>query len=120
MNLVRIGQLLREAREMKGISLDEVSQTLFIRKRVIEAIEAGDWDHLPDPVYVKGYVRQYALFLDILDILVREMASDGVESPGPESGHKRKKWVLRRWPFRKKKGQAKPSVPAPWSVIDQL
>ncbi len=86
-NLCRIGQLLRETREKRGITFDEASNALFIRKRVIGAIEAGDWDNLPHPVYVKGYVRQYAVFLNMLDLLKSEAASGEDESPvqGPEA-----------------------------------
>ena len=43
-SLCRIGQLLRETREKRGLTFADVSNALFIRKRVIEAIEAGDWD----------------------------------------------------------------------------
>jgi transcriptional regulator with XRE-family HTH domain len=63
LNLCRMGQLLRETREKKGLTLDEASNALFIRKQVVGAIEAGDWDNLPHPVYVKGYVKHYAILL---------------------------------------------------------
>jgi cytoskeleton protein RodZ len=74
-NLSIIGQLLRETREKRGVTFDEVSNALFIGKRVVQAIEAGDWDNLPHPVYVKGYVTQYAIFLNILDHLRSEAPS---------------------------------------------
>ena len=90
-DLCRIGQLLRETREKKGLTFDEVSNTLFIRKQAIGAIEAGDWDHLPHPVYVKGYVTQYATFLNILDLLKSEVASRENESPAEGRRHKQKK-----------------------------
>jgi cytoskeletal protein RodZ len=72
---------------MRGITFDEASNALFIRKRVIGAIGAGDWDNLPHPVYVKGYVRQHAIFLNMLDLLKSEAASGEDESPvqGPEA-----------------------------------
>ncbi len=82
LNLCRMGQLLRETREKKGLTLDEASNALFIRKRVIGAIEAGDWDNLPHPVYVKGYVKHYAVFLGVLGLLDGgEAASCENESP---------------------------------------
>ncbi|MGD0488174.1 MAG: helix-turn-helix transcriptional regulator [Syntrophorhabdales bacterium] len=80
-NLCRIGQLLRETRERRGLTFDEVSNALFIKKRFIGAIEMGDWDNLPHPVYVKGYVTLYASFLDILDLLKGEVASREDRSP---------------------------------------
>jgi cytoskeleton protein RodZ len=75
LNLCRIGQLLRETREKKGLTFDEVANALFIMKRVVGAIEAGDRDNLPHPVYVKGYVTHYAAFLNILGLLQSEVAS---------------------------------------------
>ncbi|MGD0659926.1 MAG: helix-turn-helix transcriptional regulator [Syntrophorhabdales bacterium] len=102
LNLCRIGQLLRETREKKGITFNEVSKALFIKTRTIEAIEAGGWDSLPALVYVKGYVRQYAAFLNILDLLERELSSkeDETTLQGPEGV---KKGILRGWKFRKKR-----------------
>lgn len=64
-NLCAIGPLLRERREKKGLTIDEVSNALFIKDRVVGALEAGDWSNLPHPVYVKGYVKDYAALLDI-------------------------------------------------------
>lgn len=119
LSLTRIGQLLQEAREQQGLTVEEVSKALFIRKRVIGALEAGDWANLPHPVYVKGYLTQYAAFLKVADLFESEMASKEVESSGPEDGNTRKKGIL-GWQFRKKKPQAKQAVNVPWSVIDQL
>ena len=78
-DLCRIGQLLKTAREEKGLTLDEVSEALFIRKRVMAAIEAGDWETLPHPVYVRGYVTQYASYLKIQDAL-----EEAIMSPLPQ------------------------------------
>ena len=83
-DLGRIGQMLRDTREEKGLTLDEISKALIIKKPVISAIESGDWDSLPPPVYVKGYVNQYAALLNIADLLEAEIAR--VESqPPPEA-----------------------------------
>ncbi len=83
-DLGRIGQMLRETREEKGLTLDDISKALIIKKPVISAIESGDWDSLPPPVYVKGYVTQYAALLNIADLLEAEIAR--VESqPPPEA-----------------------------------
>ena len=113
---------MRETRERKGITFDEVSNALFVKTQSIEAIEAGDWDNLPPPVYVKGYVTQYATFLDIADLLEREVTEreDDSLAGGPDGAGNKKKGVLRGWGLRKKKAQAVPAVSAPWSVIDQL
>ncbi len=64
-DLRRVGDLLRETRERKGLSLNDVSEALFLTKSTLEAIESGHWDILPHPVYVRGYVKSYAYYLDI-------------------------------------------------------
>jgi len=74
-NLPKIGLILKNTREEKGLTVDEVSNALFIKKRVIGAIESGDWDSLPYPVYVKGYINQYAALLNIADLIEAEMIS---------------------------------------------
>lgn len=65
--LDKIGKILRKKREEKGLSIADISETLFYRKSIIRAIESGDWDSLPHIVYVKGYVRKYSELLDIVE-----------------------------------------------------
>jgi len=66
-DLRRIGGILREARERKGLSLSDVAEFLFIKKSTVGSIESGDWGILPHPVYVKGYVKSYAAYLGIYE-----------------------------------------------------
>ena len=80
-DLCKIGQMLKDSREERGLTFDEVSRALFIRKRVIVAIESGDWGSLPHPVYVKGYVSQYAALLNIADRLGAELMATEKEPP---------------------------------------
>jgi cytoskeleton protein RodZ len=62
-DLLQIGQMLREEREERAISLSDVSEALLVRKSVVAALESGSWELLPHQVYVKGYVKQYARYL---------------------------------------------------------
>lgn len=55
-----IGNRLREARIARGLSLSDVSQVTKIPRASVEAIEAGDYDALPAPVFARGFVRAYA------------------------------------------------------------
>jgi len=73
-DLRKIGNLLKSAREERGLTHDEVTGVLMIRRQVLDAIEAGEWDGLPSAVYVKGYVMQYASFLDIVDLVQPELS----------------------------------------------
>lgn len=60
-----IGQILREARENKGLSLGDVQAKIRINTRYLEALEAGDYDALPTPVHVRGFLRNYARHLGL-------------------------------------------------------
>jgi len=68
-----LGQYLRREREMRGISLAEVSEETKVKRQFLEVIEAGEHGGLPSPIYVRGFLRSYAAFigLEANDILQR-------------------------------------------------
>jgi transcriptional regulator with XRE-family HTH domain len=66
-DLEKIGNLLKEKREIKGLTLVDVSNSLCIRKSLINAIESGSWKMLPHEVYVRGYLKEYAHLLNVYD-----------------------------------------------------
>lgn len=59
------GQLLRHKREQKGLSIGEISERLKLPARQIEALERGDYESLPEPVFIRGFLRSYGRFLDL-------------------------------------------------------
>lgn len=59
------GLLLAQARENRGYTQEYVAGKLNLRVRIIELIEANDYHHMPEPVFIKGYLRAYAKFLNI-------------------------------------------------------
>ncbi|HSI79555.1 MAG TPA: helix-turn-helix transcriptional regulator [Solirubrobacterales bacterium] len=61
----RIGDTLRQARESRGIDLDEVARVTKIRPRFLAALEAEQWDALPGRAYVLGFLRTYAEYLGL-------------------------------------------------------
>ncbi len=67
LNLNIIGQLLKEKREEKLLSVEFVSKNLCLQKLIIKSIEEGNLELLPHIVYVKGYIRIYAELLGISD-----------------------------------------------------
>jgi len=84
-DLEKIGQFLREQREIKQVSLDEISDSLCLRKSVIAAIESGNWDLLPHKVYVKSYLKEYAKFLQVYEEVAADLAEEPeVNEPPPE------------------------------------
>ncbi|MCL4267078.1 MAG: DUF4115 domain-containing protein [Anaerolineae bacterium] len=60
-----LGHILREARETKGLTLQEVQAETRITVRYLDALENGDYDRLPTPVHVRGFLRNYARFLGL-------------------------------------------------------
>ncbi len=59
-NGLTVADLLKRRREELEQTLKEVETATQIRKRYLELIEAGDYEHLPDDVYALGYVKSYA------------------------------------------------------------
>lgn len=60
-----IGPKLAAAREAKGLSTAEVASKLRLGVRQVEALEADAFDRLPGEVFVRGFVRNYARFLEL-------------------------------------------------------
>jgi cytoskeletal protein RodZ len=73
-----VGETLQAARERKGVDLYRAERDTKIRMRYLAALEDSDWDELPAPVYTKGFLRNYAIYLglepdEILDRWREEM-----------------------------------------------
>ncbi|AUH49996.1 DUF4115 domain-containing protein [Chromobacterium sp. ATCC 53434] len=60
-----IGARLRAAREEAGLGLGEVADRLKLSMRQLEAIERDDFAALPGATFVRGFVRNYARFLEV-------------------------------------------------------
>ncbi len=58
--LAEIGDCLRHYREEHSLTLEQVATKTMIQARLLRAIEAGTVDVLPEPVYIKGFIRRYA------------------------------------------------------------
>lgn len=58
--LVEIGAYLGEVRQLQELSLETVASITKIPVRTLQAIEAGHLEQLPEPVYIKGFIRRYA------------------------------------------------------------
>jgi cytoskeleton protein RodZ len=55
-----LGERLRQAREAKGMTLDEVASQTRIPIRHLQHIEREEWDALPATTYCVGFARAYA------------------------------------------------------------
>lgn len=60
-----VGQLLRAGRERAGLSVEEVVGKIKLAPRQIVALEADDFQSLPETAFVRGFVRSYAKLLEM-------------------------------------------------------
>jgi cytoskeletal protein RodZ len=59
-HLAEIGAVLRQHRESQGLTLEQVESTTKIQKRQLLAIESGQIDRLPEPVYIRAFITRFA------------------------------------------------------------
>ncbi|MFH1535462.1 MAG: helix-turn-helix domain-containing protein [Patescibacteria group bacterium] len=60
-----VGQVLKEEREKKFYTLDEIEKATKIRREMLEALEAGQYSRLPPPTFVQGFIKNYGKFLKL-------------------------------------------------------
>jgi len=60
-----LGEMLRVARERKGVDIYRAERDTKIRAKHLDALEAGDYGDLPGAVYTKGFLRNYAVYLGL-------------------------------------------------------
>lgn len=59
-DVVTVGQRLREAREAKGLSVEDIAAQTRIPTRHLTSLETGEWDKLPAATYSIGFAKNYA------------------------------------------------------------
>ncbi|MBP7918191.1 MAG: helix-turn-helix domain-containing protein [Rhodocyclaceae bacterium] len=65
---------LAAAREAKRLAVGDVAYTLKVSNKVIEALEASDWQSLPGRTFAVGILRSYGRLLDVsVDALIAEI-----------------------------------------------
>jgi cytoskeleton protein RodZ len=65
MSSTPFGEHLKREREMRGVSLEEVSAATRISTRFLEAIESDRWESLPGGVFNRGFIRSVARYLGL-------------------------------------------------------
>lgn len=55
-----VGGALRDARERRGLSLDQLARATKIRVTTLQAIETNRREKLPEAIFLRGFVRAYA------------------------------------------------------------
>lgn len=82
MELIEIGARLREERERRGLSLEDIAQQTKISLTSLQGMESGMSEMLPHPVYLRGFLKVYAKFLDIdLGESLNELRLDNEDAP---------------------------------------
>ncbi|QTM99477.1 helix-turn-helix domain-containing protein [Sediminibacillus dalangtanensis] len=70
---MEIGERLKEAREAKNLSLEEIQQMTKIQTRYLQAIEKGNFSVMPGNFYVRAFIKEYATAVDLdPDVLMEE------------------------------------------------
>ncbi|ADG70965.1 helix-turn-helix domain-containing protein [Brachyspira murdochii] len=78
-----IGQILKNAREKKGLTIEELEASTHIVARFIKALENEEFDVLPGEIYVKGFIKNLSdkLSLDANMVLERyNLQKNGIKS----------------------------------------
>lgn len=78
----QFGEHLKREREMRDVSLEEVSAATRISVRFLEALEDEQWERLPGGVFNRGFIRSVARFLGLDEEgLIAEYAMETRERP---------------------------------------
>ena len=76
-----VGARLRQAREARTLSVDDVAQALKLGPRQVVALENGDWQGLPGQTFVRGFVRNYARLLQVDPAPLMEQLDASLDKP---------------------------------------
>jgi cytoskeletal protein RodZ len=60
-----VAEQLRQAREARNLSVEQVAEILKIRTDHVRALEEGNYDVFSAPVYIRGFVRTYSTLLKL-------------------------------------------------------
>ena len=78
------GSYLKHERELRGVSLEEISGATKIHIRFLQALEENKFDELPGEVFVKGYIRSYVNIIgsDVEEVLniYKECIGNNIEN----------------------------------------
>jgi cytoskeleton protein RodZ len=79
-----LGDWLRQRREERGISLEQVEEDTRIRVRYLQALETENFEALPDSVVGRGFLRNYATYLELDLQEAASRYSQFFPAPAPE------------------------------------
>jgi cytoskeleton protein RodZ len=59
------GRRLRDVRQRRGLTIERIAAELHLKPAAVAALEQDDYQALPGPVFVVGYMRNYARLMNI-------------------------------------------------------
>jgi transcriptional regulator with XRE-family HTH domain len=95
-----LGKYLKKERELRNISLRDVSRNTRVREQFIQALEEDRLDRLPPPTIVKGFLQSYAKYvgLDKNAVLLRFQALlKGGQAPPPAEPPRKAFSIKKTW-----------------------
>lgn len=75
-----VGEILKNTREAKGITIEQVAEATSIRVLYLEAIENEQFQLVPGEVYLKGFIRNYANYIGLNGPAMVEKYKEQVEA----------------------------------------
>src|SRR5579863_1087459 len=77
------GAQLKQEREQRGVTLDDISLSTKIGTRMLRALEEEHFDQLPGGIFNKGFIRAYArtLGMDEEQVIADYLAATGAVAP---------------------------------------
>ncbi len=63
--MTTVGEILRNAREKKKLTIEQVEKATKIRSKFVLALEANQFEKLPGPTFARGFVKNYAVYLGL-------------------------------------------------------
>ena len=89
--LKTVGEFLREARQGRNLSIEDLSSSLRIGKEQLIALESGDESALPEKVFIRAMVRRIAEKLNLdTSFILEELNEKKVNDPKPNPVIKKK------------------------------
>ncbi len=90
LDLQSTGEMLRQARERKQLSIEDIAKDTRIPQRHLSSIETGDFDALPGRTYAIGFAKSYARAVGLSDATIgsrlrEEMEEQGLGAYQPET-----------------------------------
>ena len=83
--MAAIGEKLKKTREEKGLSLGDVYSATKIQEDILKKLEQDSFDSLPNPIYIKSFLRKYAQFLGLdSEEIIQQFLSPELQSAHQE------------------------------------